>query len=265
MTKIHIDNVQLVYDDAGSGPPVILLHGYPFSRSMWSAQVAALRENYRVITPDLRGHGHSDSLAGAASMNTMARDVGVLMDTLEIPRANIGGLSMGGYVALAFYRLFPLRVLSLILADTRAQADTEEAKQSRAQQAARVVAEGMAGIVDALLPKLLAPETVGKRPEVVKRIRDMMLRTRREGAAAALLGMAARDDQTQILSQIISPALIIVGSEDAITPLQDAEKMHQEIGGSRLEIIENAGHVSNIEQPEQFNKVLLKFLHEVNG
>ncbi len=187
------------------------------------------------------------------------------MDTLEIPRANIGGLSMGGYVALAFYRLFPLRVLSLILADTRAQADTEEAKQSRAQQAARVVAEGMAGIVDALLPKLLAPETVGKRPEVVKRIRDMMLRTRREGAAAALLGMAARDDQTQILSQIISPALIIVGSEDAITPLQDAEKMHQEIGGSRLEIIENAGHVSNIEQPEQFNKVLLKFLHEVNG
>jgi 3-oxoadipate enol-lactonase len=232
---------------------------------MWSAQVAELQESFRVITLDLRGHGESEYSAGPAGMNMMARDVASLLDALEISRAHIGGISMGGYVALAFYRLFPLRVRSLILADTRAQADTEEAKQNRAQQAARVVVEGMAGIVDAMLPKLLAPETVSKRPEVVKRIRDMMLRTKPEGAAAALLGMAARDDQTEHLSRIISPALIIVGREDAITPLQDSEKMHQEMGGSRLEIIENAGHVSNIEQPEQFNKALLRFLHEVSG
>jgi pimeloyl-ACP methyl ester carboxylesterase len=257
---MRIHDIQMTYDDSGSGPPVILLHGYPFNRSMWHEQVAALRANYRVITPDLRGHGDSDSSAGPATMNTMARDVGLLMDGLDISGAVIGGISMGGYVALAFWRLFPLRVRSLILADTRAQADTGETKQIRAQQAEKVVAEGMAGIVDSMLPKLLAPETVSKRPEVVKRIRDMMLRTKPEGAAAALLGMAARDDQTEHLSRIISPTLILVGREDAIAPLQDAERMHQEIGGSRLEVIETAGHVSNIEQPERFNKALTDFL-----
>jgi 3-oxoadipate enol-lactonase len=260
-----IDDIQMAYDDSGSGPPVILLHGYPFNRSMWREQVAALRANYRVITPDLRGHGDSDGSAGPATMNTMARDVGLLMDGLDISRAIIGGLSMGGYVVLAFYRLFPQRVRSLILADTRAQADTEEAKQIRAQQAEKVIAEGMAGIVDSMLPKLLAPETVSKRPEVVKRIRDMMLRTKPEGAAAALMGMATRDDQTEHLSLIISPTLILVGREDAITPLQDAELMCQEIGGSRLEVIENAGHVSNIEQPERFNESLTDFLHTVDA
>jgi 3-oxoadipate enol-lactonase len=260
-----IDDIQMAYDDSGSGPPVILLHGYPFNRSMWREQVAALRANYRVITPDLRGHGDSDGSAGPATMNTMARDVGLLMDGLDISRAIIGGLSMGGYVVLAFYRLFPQRVRSLILADTRAQADTEEAKQIRAQQAEKVIAEGMAGIVDSMLPKLLAPETVSKRPEVVKRIRDMMLRTKPEGAAAALMGMATRDDQAEHLSRIISPTLILVGREDAITPLQDAELMRQEIGGSRLEVIENAGHVSNIEQPERFNEPLTDFLDTVEA
>jgi 3-oxoadipate enol-lactonase len=264
MSEIQIDDIQLAYDDAGSGPAVILLHGYPFNRSMWHEQIAALRDRYRVVTLDLRGHGDSESSAGPITMNTLAQDVALLMDTLDIPRAAIGGLSMGGYVVLAFYHLFPLRVRSLILADTRAQADTAEAKQNRAQQAEKVLAEGMAGIVDAMLPKLLAPETVSKRPEVVKRIRDMMLRTKPEGAAAALRGMAIREDQTERLSRIVSPALILVGREDAITPVADSERMHHEIGGSRLVVIENAGHVSNIEQPEQFNEAMTDFLQAVD-
>jgi len=260
MSQMRVDEIQMTYDDSGAGPPVVLLHGYPFNRSMWREQVAALSATHRVITPDLRGHGDSDSPAGPATMNTMARDVGLLMDGLGITRAVIGGLSMGGYVALAFYRLFALRVRSLILADTRAQADTEEAKQIRAQQSEKLMAEGMAGIVDSMLPKLLAPETVSKRPEVVKRIRDMMLRTKPKGAAAVLMGMAMRDDQTEHLSRIIPPTLILVGHDDAITPLQDSERMHHEIGGSRLVVIENAGHVSNIEQPERFNEALTDFL-----
>ncbi len=257
---MRVDEIQMAYDDSGAGPPIVLLHGYPFNRSMWREQVAALSGTHRVITPDLRGHGDSHCPAGPATMNTMARDVGLLMDGLGITRAVIGGLSMGGYVALAFYRLFALRVRSLILADTRAQGDTEEAKQIRAQQAEKVMAEGMAGIADSMLPKLLAPETVSKRPEVVKRIRDMMLRTKPEGAAAALMGMAMRDDQTEHLSRIIPPTLILVGHDDAITPLKDSEQMHHEIGGSRLVVIENAGHVSNIEQPERFNEALTDFL-----
>ena len=262
MTVIRIDEIQMAYTDTGMGQPVVLIHGYPFNRSLWNEQVEALSSSYRVVVPDLRGFGESDSSAGPASMNRMAQDVAGLLDHLEISRAAIGGLSMGGYVALAFCKQFPSRVRALVLADTRAQADTEEAKQTRAQQAEKALAEGMAGIADAMLPKLLTPETVSKRPEVVKRVRDMMLKTKSEGAAAALLGMAERDDQTSLLSKIAAPTLILVGAEDAITPVADSEKMHNAIAGSRLVVLENAGHVSNLERTEEFNKHLIDFLRD---
>lgn len=264
MSFIRVDDIQLAYTDAGLGQPVVLLHGYPFNRTLWNEQVAALSNSYRVITPDLRGHGESDASAGAATMNRMAQDVAELLDHLEISRAVIGGLSMGGYVALAFYKQFPSRVRALMLADTRAQADTEEGKQTRHQQAEKALAEGMAGIADAMLPKLLTPDTVSKHPEVVKRVRDMMLKTKPEGAAGALLGMAERDDQTPLLSQISCPTLILVGQEDPITPVQDSEKMHREIEGSRLVVIENASHVSNLERTGQFNDELLRFLNQLS-
>lgn len=261
MSFVGIDDIQLAYTDTGLGLPVVLLHGYPFNRSLWNEQVSALSNSYRVITPDLRGLGESDASPGPVTMNRMAQDVAALLDQLEISRAVIGGLSMGGYVALAFYKQFPSRVRALVLADTRAQTDTEEGKQTRLQQAEKALAEGMAGIADAMLPKLLTPETVSKRPEVVKRVRDMMLRTKPEGAAGALLGMAERDDQTSLLSQITCPALIMVGQEDSITPVADSEKMHREIAGSRLVVIENAAHVSNLERTEQFNEELIRFLN----
>ena len=262
MSFIQVDDIQLAYTDAGLGLPVVLLHGYPFNRTLWNEQVAALSNSYRVITPDLRGHGESGASPGAATMNRMAQDVAALLDHLEISRAVIGGLSMGGYVALAFYKQFPSRVRALILADTRAQADTEEGKQTRHQQAEKALAEGMAGIADAMLPKLLTPDTVSKRPELVKRVRDMMLKTKPEGAAGALLGMAERDDQTPLLSQISCPALILVGKEDPITPVRDSEQMHRDIAGSRLVVMENAAHVSNLERTEQFNDELMRFLKQ---
>jgi len=174
----------------------------------------------------------------------------------------LGGLSMGGYVALAFYKQFHARVRALVLADTRAQADTEEAKQTRAQQAEKALSEGMAGIADAMLPKLLTPETVSKRPEIVKFVRDMMLQTKPEGAAAALRGMAEREDQTALLPKISVPTLILVGAEDAITPVADSEKMHHAIDNSRLVILDHAGHVSNLERTQQFNDELLHFLSQ---
>jgi len=260
MTLIRIDDIQMAYTDAGMGKPLVLLHGYPFNRSLWNEQIAALSNSYRVIAPDLRGFGETEASEGPATMNRMAQDVAQLLDQLEIPRAAVGGLSMGGYVALAFYKLFPSRVRALVLADTRAQADTEEAKQTRAQQAEKALSEGMAGIADAMLPKLLTPETVSKRPEIVKRIRDMMLKTKPEGAAAALMGMAERDDQTELLSTVSAPTLIVVGAEDAITPVADSEKMHHAIAGSRLVVVESAGHVSNVERTEPFNQALTDFL-----
>jgi 3-oxoadipate enol-lactonase len=262
-TKKIVRGVEIVYDDVGSGPSVVLLHGYPFNRSMWGEQVEELKQHHRVIVPDLRGHGESAVTSGPATMQSMAGDIASLLETLNITRATIAGLSMGGYVALAFYRLFPLRVRSLVLADTRAQADTEEGKQNREQQAEKASRDGMEGIADALLPKLLAPETVTRHPEIVKRLRKMMVETDPDGAAAALRGMAQRQDQTAFLSRIIAPALILVGKEDSITPVADAELMHREIGGSRLQVIEGAGHISNLEKPEEFNKELVKFLRDV--
>jgi 3-oxoadipate enol-lactonase len=262
-TRKVVRGVEIAYDDLGSGPSVVLLHGYPFNRTMWRDQLDDLKRHHRVIIPDLRGHGESAVTDAPATMQNMAGDVASLLETLNISRATVAGLSMGGYVALAFYRLFPLRVRSLVLVDTRAQSDTEEAKQNREQQAEKALREGMDAIADALLPKLLTTDTVAKRPGVVKRLREMMLKTDPKGAAAALRGMAQRKDQTSFLSRIIAPALIIVGSEDAITPVADAELMHREIGGSRLQILEGAGHVSNMEQPEEFNRALVKFLRDV--
>jgi 3-oxoadipate enol-lactonase len=265
MAYVQIDDVRLAYDDVGSGPELLLVHGYPFNRSMWAEQVDALSKTFRVITPDLRGFGESDISEGVSTMNRMAQDVVRLMDALEISSAIIGGLSMGGYVVLAFYKQFASRVRGLVLADTRAQADTEEAKQVRTQQAEQILASGMAGVTDAMLPKLLTTETVSKRPEAVKRIRYMMLKTKPAGAAAALSGMAAREDQTVLLPQISVPTLILVGREDPITPLNDSEKMHDKIAGSRLVVIENASHVSNIEQSAIFNAELSSFLHGVHA
>jgi len=211
----------------------------------------------------LRGFGESSSSAGTATMARMAEDIAALLDHLQIRQAIIGGLSMGGYAVLAFYKLFPSRVRGLILADTRPQGDTEEAKQGRAQQAERALAEGMGPIADSMLPKLLTPETVAKRPEVVRRIMEMMMKTKPEGAAAALLGMAAREDQTELLTKISTPTLIVVGRDDAITPVSDSEKMHSAVGGSRLVVIEGAGHVSNIEQASVFNREVTMFLSSI--
>lgn len=260
--KQLINGVEIAYEDHGSGPAVVLLHGYPFNRSLWRDQVSALRDDFRVIVPDLRGHGESAVTSGTATMEAMANDVAALLDLLDISQATIGGLSMGGYVALAFSRLFPARVQSLVLAATRAQADTDEAKQNRAVQAEKARTEGMKGIADMMLPKLLIPETVAKRPEVVKHVRGMMASTNPEGAAAALQGMALRQDQTSFLPQIKAPTLILVGREDVITPVADSELMHREISGSQLRVIENAGHVVNLERPEEFNRALSEFLRK---
>jgi pimeloyl-ACP methyl ester carboxylesterase len=262
MSKIRVRGIEMAYDEAGSGTAVVLLHGYPFNRSMWSEQIEVLMPSFHVVAPDLRGFGESTASPDLATMDDMARDVAELTQALGVSRAAICGLSMGGYVALALCRMFALRVRALILADTRAQADTDETRANRARQAEEALRDGMVGIAEAMLPKLLSPATLANRPEIVARLREMMINTKSEGTVAALRGMAQRRDQTPFLHSIISPTLILVGSDDKITPLEDAEMMHREIGGSRLEIIEGAGHVSNMEQPESFNRALLQFLRE---
>ena len=254
---------ELAFDDEGSGPAILLLHGYPFNRTMWREQVDALKRMHRVVAVDLRGHGESEVTDGVVTMEDMARDAKALLDRLGINRVAIAGLSMGGYVALEFCHIFPTSVRAVILADTRAQADTEEAKANRAVQIEKALHEGMAAIADAMLPKLLTPETMSHSPELVERVREMMTTTSPRGAAAALRGMVRRQDFRSFVSRILAPTLLLVGRLDQITPVEDSEFMHREIGGSRLEIIEGAGHVSNLERPQQFNKALLSFLSEI--
>lgn len=260
MSRVRVRDIEIAFDVAGEGLPVVLLHGFPFNRSMWREQAASLRASYQIITPDLRGQGESELSETATTMATMASDVAALLDELKIERAVVGGLSMGGYVTLAFYHLYPERVRALVLADTKAQADTLEAREMREQQALKILREGMSSIADAMLPKLLANETLNAQPEIVARVREMILSTQPRGAAAALRGMAVREDRTSLLPQIDVPTLVIVGSEDAITPPELSRAMHQEIRGSRLEVIAGAAHVSNLERPSEFNRALQTFL-----
>ncbi len=254
--------INVAFDDAGAGQSaVVLLHGFPFNRTMWREQLSALADARRVITPDLRGHGETEASGEVSTMEEMAGDVAALLDELGVDRpVALGGLSMGGYVALAFYRLFPARVRALVLADTRPQADTDDARRTRDETARRALTEGMSAVADAMLPKLLAPATLRERPEVVARVREMILSTSPEGAAAALRGMAARRDQTDLLPDIGVPTLIVVGSEDAITPPPVSDDMRRQIPGARMEVIEGAGHVSNVERPAEFNRAVADFL-----
>lgn len=264
----RLRGVEMAYEEtSGAGATLVLLHGFPFDRSMWREQLDELGDEFRVVAPDLRGLGETRLGEGEASIEGMAEDVFALFDELKLERVILCGLSMGGYVAFEFMRKFPERVRALVLADTRPQADTEEGRRAREESAQRALKEGVTSIVDSMLPKLLSAATLERRGDVLERVRAMMLDTPPAGAAAALRAMGARRDQSSFLSSIHVPTLIIVGSEDAITPPADAEAMRAKIEGSQLLVIEGAGHLSNVERPEEFNRALSEFVrglpHEV--
>lgn len=253
------------FNDIRNGCAVVFLHGFPFNRSMWREQIDFLSaRGYRCIVPDLRGLGENKFAGYVATMADMARDVAALMDDLGTGSAIICGLSMGGYVAFEFAHLFPARVNALVLAGTRAPADNEQEKQGRLQQVEQMLTNGMTGIAEASLPKLLSLRTRAEKPEVVARVREMIVRANPFAAAAAQRGMAVRRDYSGDLVNIQAPALVIVGRDDPIRPVGDAEFMHKGIRNSRLEIIEEAAHMTNIEQPEIFNRILTKFLQRLN-
>jgi len=256
-----VQGIDMAYIDAGEGPAELLLHGYPFDKSMWSEQIEMLAaKGFRAVAPDLRGLGEAKSSTEVSTMDNMAGDAAALLDQLKVDQAVVCGLSMGGYVAFEFARLFPTRVRGLVLAGTRAPADNEQEKSVREQQVQTMLHAGMVPISIATLPKLLAAKTLAGKPDVVKRVRKMITQSDPKGAAAAQRGMAARRDYTEDLSQIKVPTLVIVGREDPIRPVSDAEFMHEGIANSQLEIIEDAAHMTNLEQPEEFNGVLIDFL-----
>jgi pimeloyl-ACP methyl ester carboxylesterase len=241
----------------------MLLHGFPLSREMWREQLSGLGSLYRVIAPDLRGHGDSPAPEGVYTMDEMGDDVVELLDTLHITEPVVlGGLSMGGYVALSLVARYPKRFRALILMDTRAGADTPEAAANRESTARSVLAAGSATpVVDAMLPRLFAPINLEQRPERVEPMMAVMEKTSPRGIAGALRGMAIRPDRRAELPGIRVPTLVLVGEQDAITPPAEARAMAEAISGARLEVIPDAGHMAPYENFCAANAVILQFLN----
>lgn len=253
----------IAYDLQGEGPPVLFLHAFPLGLAMWDGQAAALRATHQVIRFDGRGFGGSPAGDGLLSMERIADDAAALLDHLGVGQAAVCGLSMGGYAAFAMVRRHPDRLRALVLADTKAPADTAEGRQGRATLAEKVLREGAAVAADALVPKLLGETTKRERPQVAARVRETILGNAPRGIANALGGLAARADSTGTLREIRVPTLILCGDEDALTPPADAEAMQRGIAGSRLVLLPRAGHLSNLEEPDGFNRALREFLAEV--
>jgi 3-oxoadipate enol-lactonase len=252
-------DAEIGYDDIGSGIPVVFLHGFPHNRELWAPQRVALMAQARCIVPDLRGFGESRG-AGLVTMDQYADDVIALLDVLHVPRAVVCGLSMGGYVAFSMWRRHHERVRGLVLADTRAGADNDEAKLKRGEMIQMARERGSGAVADAMLPGMVGKSTREKCPEIADAVHRMLESAPVEGIVGALEAMRAREDSTATLNTIDVPTLIVVGEEDVLTPPREARLMHSAIRGSTLEEITGAGHVSNVERPAAVNHVLSEYL-----
>lgn len=249
--------VALHHEAMGEGEPVLLLHGFPFTGALWRPVAERLGDGWRCILPDLRGMGRSPA-ADAAGMDDHADDLARLLDALgETRPAAVAGMSMGGYVAFAFARRHPERVRALALVDTRAEPDTEEAARARLATAERVLREGSRVVADDMVGKLFAARA---GEELRDRWHAVMAATPPRGVAAALRGMAARPDSLGTLRSLGRPVLVVVGAEDAVTPVESARRMAEAAPGARLETVAGAGHMAVVEQPDAVADALRGFL-----
>jgi pimeloyl-ACP methyl ester carboxylesterase len=269
MNPLTVNDALLHYDDLGpsDGIPVLLIHGHPFNRTLWAPQAEALRAaGHRVITPDLRGYGESSVTPGKVLLSAFAEDLAGLLDQLGVVRAVVGGVSMGGQIAMEFYRLHPDRVRALVLSDTSTPAETEDGKAFRERLADRLLAEGMDGYAGEVIDKMLAPYNVSALPAVAAHVLGMMRATDPRGAAAALRGRAERPDYRDTLLAVAAegvPTLVVVGADDVYTPVSAAEAIGRLVPHARVRVVEDAGHLPSVEQPELFNAALLDFLNSV--
>ncbi|MEO8068305.1 MAG: alpha/beta fold hydrolase [Flavobacteriales bacterium] len=250
----------LPYSEVGTGIPLVLIHGFPHDRRLWEPQLNGLRNSARLIVPDLRGFGAATDVPATMGMEEHAADVKTLLEHLRITGAVICGLSMGGYVALAFAARFPGALRGLILCSTKAGADSNEAKSAREATALAVLDKGVARLADDMLPKMLAPTTLAARPELGASIRSMMAEQRVDGVVAALRGMAARPDRTGMLAGIHVSTLIIAGERDTLIPSTESGTMSKSVPRAHLVIVPDAAHLPNAEAPEVFNEAAKGFL-----
>jgi pimeloyl-ACP methyl ester carboxylesterase len=262
LRKIELQDTYLSVNISGQGQPLLLIHGFPLNHKMWHPQIEFLSSSAKVIAPDLRGHGQSPPTPSPYPMDLLADDCAAVLNSLGVDKPVIVcGLSMGGYVAFALYRRHPSLVRGMILAATRAGADSPEAQENREKAAASVEENGIQDVVDGMLPKLMSSQTYTDRPEMVNQVKSIMDQTSSQGMVAALMGMKTRPDSTPLLGEIKVPVLILHGADDQLIPLSESELMHSRIKGSQMEVIANAGHLPNLEQPEEFNQAVIRFLN----
>jgi YbgC/YbaW family acyl-CoA thioester hydrolase len=260
LQRLAVNGVSLAVEVRGDGPAVLFIHGYPFDHTIWTHQVAAL-EGWCRIAPDLRGMGQSDAPDLGYSVETYAEDLAELLDLLGAREVVLVGLSMGGYVAFEFLRRWRERVRGLVLVDTRAEADSAEARMSRDASAATAREQGAGAIAEAMLPKVLGASTLGGSSATVERVRAMMAATPVAGIVGALGAMRDRPDSTPLLPQLAGlPTLVIVGDEDELTPPGQARAMAEAIPGASLVVIRSAGHLPPVERPAETTDALLAFL-----
>ncbi|MGA2617812.1 MAG: alpha/beta fold hydrolase [Thermoguttaceae bacterium] len=250
--------------DAGRGPPLLLVHGFPLDRSMWAGQVAGLARGRRVIAPDLRGFGRSGVTPGIVTVGWHADDLAFMLDALNVTEPIVlAGLSMGGYIALQFYQRHRARLRGLVLCDSRAGADTPQTAAGRRQLADRAEREGPQVWAEMMLPRLLAPATLRHRPELLDRVRQMIVGSDPRGQAATARGLALRPDFTPLLPRIDCPTLLVVGREDTISTPAETRAMAGAIPAAQLAEIDDAGHLSPLEQPAEVNRAIEEFLKRV--
>lgn len=258
---IEVNDFTLSYDDLGEGRvPIIFLHGFPFDKSMWKGQIEFLKTTYRLIACDIRGFGKSTDEKSPLSMSLFADDLIEFMDKLEIDKAIICGLSMGGFITLNAAKRFPDRFEALILCDTQCIADTPEVKGKRLNTIAKIEAEGVSDFNEGFLKSVFHKDSLTDKKELVEALRNVVFANSQQIITQGLLALATRSETCSTLDKISIPTLIICGREDVVTSLEQSEYLKDHIVGSKLKIIEDAGHVSNLEQPNEFNEHLSEFL-----
>jgi len=261
-----VSGIRMHWREAGHGPrTVVFIHGFPFDGSLWDDQLGRMPRRWRLLAPDLRGFGRSQmgAVEGPLTMERFADDLALWMDYLGIQRATLCGLSMGGYVAFAFWRRHRERVAALVLCATRAGADSDEAREARKAMAEMVRAKGAGAVADVMISKLLAPGSPQARPGIEERLRRMIEAQPAETIARAAEGMALREDSTELLPTIDVPVLVIAGTEDGIAPVAEAKRIQDAIPEARLVEISGAGHLPNMEQPAAFDTALTHFLEAI--
>jgi pimeloyl-ACP methyl ester carboxylesterase len=247
------------YLEAGAGWPVVLLHAFPLSSDMWRPQLDRAPDGWRLLAPDLKGLGPAGGTP-ASSLDDMAGDLVAWLEALRIESATIGGSSMGGYLTFALFRLAPERFDAVVLANTRATADSEEARAARDRMSELVRSSGPGAVADQMLPKLLGDTSRRSRPELAPLVRTLIERNSVAGIDGAIQAMKGRPDSRDLLAGLGRPALIVAGGEDAIIAPAEGEAMQRQLPRSQLVVLPGAGHLSNLEAPDDFSAALENFL-----